>query len=207
MLRGMKLYAIPGCPFAWRARIALQEKGLPFELALYDRKRRPPELDAVSRDAASPTLLDGDAAVYESLVVVEYLEDRYPAVPLMPAEPAARARTRIAVRKIDQTLMAAQGGLVRELFLKPEAERDAAAIDAARAKWREQLGKWNDALEGREYVTGDRFTLADVVLFTPIPTARRVAGEEVQAELSHLSAWLGRVEARPSMKLIESPVH
>ncbi len=207
MLRGMKLYAIAGCPYAWRARIALQEKGLPFELVFYDRKNRPSELDAVSRDAASPTLFDGDDAVHESLVVLEYLEDRYPAVPLMPAEPAGRARTRIAIRKIDQTLMAAQGGLVRELFLKPEGERDAAAIEAARVKWREQLGKWNEALEGREYVTGDRFTLADVVLFTPIPTARRISGEEVPAELSHLRGWLDRMEGRPSMKLIESPVH
>ena len=48
---------------------------------------------------------------------------------------------------------------------------------------------------------------ADVVLFTPIPTARRISGEEVPAELSHLRGWLGRMEGRPSMKLIESPVH
>lgn len=201
----MRLYAIAGCPFAWRARISLQEKGLPFELVFYRRDDRPAELDAVSPDAASPTLLDGDDAVYESLVVLEYLEDRYPAVPLMPAEPGGRARTRVAIRKIDQTLMAAQGGLVRELFLKPEGERDAKAIEAARQKWREQLGKWNEALEGREYVTGDRFTLADVVLFTPIPTARRIAGEEVPAALSNLCSWLDRMQARPSMTLIEAP--
>lgn len=201
----MRLYAIAGCPFAWRARIALQEKGLPFELVLYDGKDRPPELDAVSSDAASPTLLDGDDAVYESLVVLEYLEDRYPAVPLMPAEPGRRARTRIAIRTIDQTLMAAQNGLVRELFLKPDDERDADAIEAARQKWREQLRRWDAALDGREYVIGDRFTLADVVLFTPIPTARRIADEEVPAALSHLRAWLDRVQARPSMKLIEGP--
>ncbi|HTE49700.1 MAG TPA: glutathione S-transferase family protein [Kofleriaceae bacterium] len=201
----MKLYAIRGCPFAWRSRIALEEKSIPFELVLYEAGRRPPELDAASPDAKSPTLFDGAVAVWESLIVNEYLEDRYHEKPLLPSDPVGRARVRLAIHAVEKKLMSRHTALVKEAFLKAPEERDDAAVEEARRQWREALALFDAKLAGREFLAGDRFSLADVAMYPPIPTARHIAGEEVPAELGNLRAWLDRMSARPAMHPIEPP--
>ena len=91
----LRLYILQGCPFGHRAAIALAEKGLPFETVSFERGKRPPELEGLSPRAKSPTLFDGEARIYESLAVLEYLEDRYPQPPLLPPVPFHRAEVRM----------------------------------------------------------------------------------------------------------------
>ena len=100
----MKLYMVVRCPFAHRASMALGEKGLSFEPVFYAPRTRPTELDAVSKNAKSPTLFDGDDAVYESAVVLEYLEDKFPGRPLLPGAAKARADVRVTIARVNEEL-------------------------------------------------------------------------------------------------------
>lgn len=196
----MKLYQIAGCPFAWRTRILLGEKQLPFDTVFFTPDARPPELDAISADAKSPTLVDGDVKLWESLVINEYLEDRYPERSLLGTDPAARAQVRAAVVNVDKQLMPRYMALMGETFFKPPGQHDQAAIEKVRAKWREGLATYDSKLAGRRFLVGDSLSLGDVMLFTPIPTVRRLTGEELPAGLDHLRAWMERMEARPAWR-------
>src|SRR4051794_21498649 len=91
----MRLYLVYRCPFGHRASFALREKQLPFEPTLFEPGKRPPELEAVGPFAKSPTLFDGEARVWDSQIVLEYLEDRYPERPLQPADATRRAEVRM----------------------------------------------------------------------------------------------------------------
>jgi glutathione S-transferase len=201
----IKLYQMAGCPFAWRTRIVLGEKALPFETVFFEPGRRPPELDALGPHAKSPTLVDGDVALWESLVINEYLEDRYPEPRLLPADPADRARTRLAVAEVDKILVSGYRDVMREMVFKPADKRDQRAVADARAKWGDALAHFDRRLAGRPFLAGDRLSLADVMLYTPIPTLQPRIGEDVPASLVHLLAWLERMAARPAMQPVAAP--
>lgn len=191
-----RLFALPGCPYAHRALMVLREKGLPFELVLYDLTSRPPELDAMGSRARSPTLLDGESAVYGSQVVLEYLEDRYPEPALMPSEPLARARVRMCIAHISDALVPKLDAVMHDTFYK--AEHDERVIADKLDLMSAELSTWDDALAGRTYVVGNEFSLADVTLYTLFPALERWAKWQLPSRWPHLEAWIERTRARPS---------
>jgi glutathione S-transferase len=198
----MKLYQVTGCPFAHRARIVLEEKKLRYDVSYFDRQNRPAELVAISPDARSPTLLDDDGKtrVWDSLVVIEYLEERYSDVPLMPKDAASRARMRLFMREVDAKVFPAMGPVVGEVVHKPAGARDESKVQAGLAQFREALAPWQAYLEGRPFLMGNEFTLADIALFTPLFGMVRLVGEagEIPEAFTALRTWRDRVAARPS---------
>jgi maleylpyruvate isomerase len=93
----MKLYSYFRSSAAYRARIALHLKGLPFDYApvhLRKGEQNAEAYRALNRQELVPTLIDGDTAVTQSLAIIEYLEERHPEPPLLPSTPAGRARVR-----------------------------------------------------------------------------------------------------------------
>jgi glutathione S-transferase len=200
--RAMKLYQVAGCPFAHRARIVLEEKKLPYDVAYYDPRNRPAELGAISPDARSPTLLDddGDTPVWDSLVVIEYLDERYPDVPLMPKDAATRACVRLLMREVDAKLLPTMGPIVEEVVHKAGGPRDEGKVQAAITQFRHALVLWQARLEHRTFLAGDMLTLADVALFTPIYSMVQLVGEsgEIPAQFGALRAWRDAIAARPS---------
>lgn len=198
----LRIFQVRHCPFAQRARIALGEKRIAHDVTIYDPKQRPAELDAVSPNAKSPTIRDDDGTwVYESFVVVEYLEDRYPALPLFPPTAAARAEVRLAMRGVESRLMSTLNAVAGELVYKPPAARDPALVAAAVQKYLAALPEWNATIGDRGFVVGDSFTLADVVLFTPIASLVRLVGDaaRIPSELRALAAWFARMNEMPSV--------
>src|SRR4051812_10715929 len=115
----MKLYQVRQCPFAHRARIVLEEKQLAYEVEYFERKARPAELEALGDDARSPTLFDGDDRVFESTIVIEFLDEKYPSKKLMPADPAGRARVRLSMKETESKLAPTLGPIVQEVVYKP----------------------------------------------------------------------------------------
>jgi glutathione S-transferase len=198
----MKLYQVEGCPFAHRARIVLEEKKLPYDVVYYEPAHRPAELDATSSDARSPTLFDdeGKTRVWDSLVVIEYLEERYPDVPLMPKDASARARVRLSMREVDAKVLPAMGPIVQEVVYKAGGPPDEGKVQAGLAQFRSALVPWEARLQSQPFLLGDEFTLADIALFTPIVSAVRLVAErgEIPAELTKLRAWRDKIVARPS---------
>ena len=100
----MKLYDAPACPFCARVRIALEEKGLEVETVEIDLQNRPAWIYDLNATGRVPVLDDDGFVLPESAVIMEYLEERHPDPPLLPAEAAARARARLAVFRFDNLL-------------------------------------------------------------------------------------------------------
>lgn len=193
---GMNLFMLNGCPFAHRATIALQEKGLTFEPVFFKRGQRPPELEALGPFARSPTLLDGEFAVWDTQVVLEYLEDRYPERPLLPPSPAERAQARMLVQRINNELAAHVNAIAGELFYKPTP--DLAKVEDSRARFIASLPPWDDLQRGREFVFGNAFSLADVNLYAVLSGLPNLAELRIPEELTHLTAWLAEMACRPT---------
>ena len=99
----MKLYDAPRCPYCARARIALAEKGLSYERVEIDLQNRPEWLYELNASGRLP-VLDDTFVLPESAVIMEYLEERYPDPPLLPDDPAERARARLLVFRFDDNL-------------------------------------------------------------------------------------------------------
>jgi glutathione S-transferase len=197
----MKLYQVKGCPFAHRARIVLEEKKLPCEIVYYSPRQRPAELDSVSPDARSPTLFDDDGArVWDSLIVIEYLEERHPEVRLMPEAARDRARARLLMREVEAKVFSTMGPIEQEMVHKAAGERDEARVREAVLKYRDALGPWEARVTGQPYLLGDAFTLADVAFFTPLAGMVRLLADEgeIPEKLGALRAWRDRVASRPS---------
>lgn len=198
----MRLYQIERCPFAHRARMALNEKQLEYSVVYFESKHRPSELVSASPDARSPTLFDEahSAWVWDSSVVVEYLEDRSPAPALLPHDPALRARARSWMREVDAKLGPSSGPLSEEFVHKPPEERDASKADQLLPRLHQGLGVWEGRLDKAEFLLGSAFTLPDIWLYAPLFSVSGLVGWDrvIPAELPRLRQWRTRVAERAS---------
>lgn len=201
----MKLYSISLSPWARKARIALYEKGLDFEkISITSRPDgtldKPAEFLAANPRGKVPTLVDDGMAVYESTLVLEYLEEAYPDPPLYPRDLKARTRCRQLVDAGDQDLGGPMGVLTHEIFNKPnEADRDQAAMAEARA----ELAKTYDRLEAElgkgPWFCGEQFTAADIAIAVPI-SALIYFHAGPGDDHKRLRDWFDRVSARESVQ-------
>lgn len=192
----MKLFTYATSPYARKARMVLEYKGLACETAercySLDRKE---DLRQASERAEVPVLVLDDARVIsDSTIICEYLEDAYPKPPVFPADPYERARMRaiedLCDRGFDATAFGYFLGLVRS------SERESAAIkDAGRAEFRSLLARLERELGGREYFCGVTPTVADFAAICHVPMARamRLKMDEFPA----LAAWEKRMRAMP----------
>jgi glutathione S-transferase len=194
----MRILMLRGCPFAHRATFALREKNVAFEPVFFEMGKRPAELEAAGPYAKSPTLFDGDVVVWDSQLVLEYIEDRHPSPPLLPADPGMRARVRMMALSVDKELGPRMGEVVTETFFKPKDKRDDAKIAAAKRGFADSLAAYDERLRDRDWLVGDSLSFADITLYTPIPGTQRITHFEVPPELTHLHAWLRRMNERPS---------
>lgn len=185
------------CPYVQRAAIALLEKGVPFERRDVDLSDKPAWFRAISPLGKVPLLQVGDAVLFESAVIVEYLEDtEVPA--LHPAEPLVRARHRAWIEF---------GSSILADIWTIETTPDRAAFDAKVALLREKFGRLEAELgqrrEGGPYFAGDRFTLVDAA-FAPVfryfDVFDRLVDLGVFAGLSKVQAWRRALAARPSVR-------
>jgi glutathione S-transferase len=190
--------------FTAKVRIALKEKSVacerievPFNRASgYSPKH--PDVLAINPKAQVPVLVDGDLEIYDSTIILEYLEDLHPEPPLYPRDVKERARCRLLEAAADEILFPHVLELIREVFYKPDAAtRDKAKIEAATNAIREQYRDLDKRLAGREYFSAG-FTVADIAYFLVLMFAANL-GVGVDPALKNLSAWLDRVARRPSV--------
>ena len=176
----MKLYSYFRSSAAYRARIALHLKGLPFDYApvhLRKGEQNAEAYRALNRQELVPTLIDGDTAVTQSLAIIEYLDETHPEPPLLPSTPAGRARVRAIALAICCDIhplnnLRVLRYLVHTLKIGEEA-KDAWYrhwIDTGLAALEAQLAA--DAATGT-FCHGDVPTMADVCLVPQLANARR----------------------------------
>jgi len=185
----MLLWSAWACPYCMRVRIGLEEKGLIWETREVDLAAKPAELLALNPpQGAVPVLVVDGEVIPESLVILQYLEDRFPETPLLPPEPAARARARLLADRVTAALGPAGYRLARGT---PE-ERP-----AAEAAVREALRALEPQVPGAGFLLG-AFSLADVAIapfVARLPPHLRAAA----LELPRLARWEAAVFARPSV--------
>jgi glutathione S-transferase len=198
----IKLYDFPMSPRARKPRIVLAEKGLQYEKITIDitkQEQKKPEYLAINPYGKVPALQDDGATVYESSVIMEYLNDKYPNPPLMPTDPGQRARGRILMHLGDSQYDSALGSIVGELFFKPKDQADQNVITKAKQDLNACFERLERELGNNEYLLGTAFTLPDIcfVNWTPLFPMLQI---EVPNQLTKVNAWLNRMKERPSVK-------
>src|SRR3989338_8380407 len=98
----MTLFSNKQSHHSHRVRLVLAEKAVTVDFVEVDLHNRPDELMELNPYGMVPTLVDRDLVLYESNIIVEYLEERFPHPPLMPVYPVARARSRLMLSRIDR---------------------------------------------------------------------------------------------------------
>jgi glutathione S-transferase len=134
-----------------------------------------------------PVLEDGDAVIYESAIIDEYLEEKYPQTPLMPRDPAARARVRIWIDFCNTRLQRAGGYIAHDY-----------KVDQSKAEVKEYLDTLNKEMAGREYIAGD-YSLADIT-FIPFFCRLDRYQTTIGNDLPHVKAWVQRLLDRPAVR-------
>lgn len=98
----MTLFCSPTCAYSHRTRFVLYEKGITADVEFIDVNQPPEDLLELNPFGTTPTMVDRDLVLYESRIIMEYLDERFPHPPLHPMDPVSRARARMLVHRIDQ---------------------------------------------------------------------------------------------------------
>ncbi len=156
----MTFFSDPRDHYSHRVRMVLAEKGVAVEIVEVDPSNMPEDLSEINPYNSVPTLLDRELVLYESTVIMEYLDERFPHPPLLPVYPVARAQSRLLIHRIEKDwsgrvdlLMAGKG---RETVL-----------DKARSELRESIIGVAPIFDETLYFMSDDFTLVDCCV-TPI---------------------------------------
>jgi len=204
-------YGGSGSPYVWRVWLALEHKGLPYELRMLSFDRgdlKQPAFVAMNPRGKVPVIQDGDYVLYESAAIVEYLEDAYPGTgaPLFPDAARARGLARRMIREADEYLAQSMGDLLEQVLFRPQAQWNDEAIAGARAKLVAELPGWQRLASAATNGAGGFLAGAvGAVDFTVYPflalalrMQRRRASLELDAALGpQITAWMRRVEALP----------
>jgi glutathione S-transferase len=194
----MKLFDNAFSPYAFKVRACLYEKGIPVDAPGLRTAAERAELRRLNPRDEVPTLVDGDAVISDSTVICEYIEDQYPSPPLMPRDPALRARCRgiegLADGDLDGCLyvlgiLHAGEGLV---------DRFSSAVTRAGAMLREHHARLDAELGDREYFLGD-LSLADLAVY-PHLRGGQYLGIAVGDDRPRLKAWMERMKGRPAIR-------
>jgi len=196
----LTLFEHPLSPYAQKVKLALYEKGIPFEARtpnLFGETE--PEFVESSPRLEVPSLIDGDCTVFDSTIILEYIEDRWPEPPLLPASPRDRARVRMIEEICDTYYEAINWGLA-EIQVFGRAQGDLAAQMTARAGTQTAgLQRWLEReLGDRPFFNGDAFGWGDLCVY-PYAAASQLWAFPAPAG-SKLAGWLERVGTRDSAK-------
>ena len=178
------LYDADRCPYCARTRIVLAEKGIEYETVVIDLGDRPAWIYEKNATGRVPVLEEDTFVLPESAVINEYLNERYPDPPLLPAEPAQRALARLLVFRFDD--------LSKPYYAVRRGDDD------ARERLEVQLAGLDALLEAQQFLTGADFGLADVAYVPWILRAR----DRMDVDLHPFPAlvdWLDRLAERPSI--------
>jgi glutathione S-transferase len=193
------LHEVALSPFAQKVKIALREKSIEFDIQIADLGGSDAEFAKISPRTEVPALVDGDLAIFDSAIILGYLEDKYPSPALMPADPAERARARMIEMVCDTQFEAVTWGMTEVLVFK-RAEGDfGKTILAAAAADLETLKGWlSEQLGEAPWFNGASFGAADIAVFPFVNIASLY--KQGPAEGSPLAAWFDVMRARPSVQ-------
>jgi glutathione S-transferase len=189
----LKLISHKLCPYVQRAVIALTEKGVPFERIDIDLASKPDWFLAISPLGKTPVLQVGDTAIFESAVILEYLEETQPK-PLHPADPLARAQHRAWIEFGSAVLSDIAGFYVAS---------DEATFAAKTLQLEQRFARLETRVAAGPWFDGGDFSLVDAVfgpVFRYFDVFDTIADFGILAGKPKLARWRRALAARPSVR-------
>jgi RNA polymerase-associated protein len=153
----MTLFSAPDEVASHRTRIVLAEKDVEIEIVSVTPGRFPEDLLDLNPDHSLPTLVDRDLVLYDSRIIIEYLDERFPHPPLMPVDPVSRAHFRLALHRIERDWY----GIAAKLDKAAPEGADAAKL---RGELRDLIVQTADFVRNKPYFAGDELSLVDVTI-------------------------------------------
>jgi len=186
-------------------RMFMAEKGINLPKETVDlmggENRRPPYTEKNPGGQMPSLQLDDGRIIAETVAICEYLEEKHPDPPLIGATPEQRAETRMWTRRVELNITEniyngfryAEGIQIFKDRMRCLPE----AADGLKAKARDGLEWLDKLLDGKQFICGDRLTVADLVLYCCTDFSKGV-GQPIDPSLKNLNDWFARVDGRPS---------
>lgn len=193
MHSSMIFYSDGNDHYSQRVRLVLAEKGIAVEIVDVERGNMPEDLADLNPYNSLPTLVDRELALYEAMVIMEYLDERFPHPPLLPVYPVARAQSRLFIYRIQRDWC----GLVDTILAGRSKET---VIDRARKELRESLVTVAPIFNEKLFFMSDEFTLVDCCV-APILWRLAVLGIELPPKhCKPILDYMGRIFERDSFQ-------
>ncbi len=187
----MTLFSRPTDIHSHRTRLVLAEKNINIEIANVAGPELPEDLMDLNPYHTVPTLVDRDLTLYDSRVIIEYLDERFPHPPLMPVDPVTRAQFRLALFRIEKDWYS--------IAEEAEASNDGKLGSKSRKMLRESILQSIELFGARPYFLSDEFSLVDCTI-APLLWRLPVYGIELDADAAPIEAYMNRVFARRSFQ-------
>ena len=184
----MQLYSGTTCPFSHRCRFVLYEKGMDFQVIDVDLYNKPEDIAVMNPYNRLPVLVERDLILYESNIINEYIDERFPHPQLMPADPVMRARARLMLFNME-----------KELFDNVEALESGKEkpMEKARQHVADRLVELAPVFTKTKYMLGDDFTMLDVAI-APLLWRLDHYGIKLGKTAAPLMKYAERIFSRPA---------
>lgn len=186
----MMIFSQPECIYSHRARIVLTEKDITAEIIDVDPDNKPEDLIDVNPYGVLPTLVDRDLVLYDSRIIMDYLDERFPHPPLLPVDPVSRAKCRLALYRVEQDWYP-----LAETILNGGAD-----VESARKQLRESIAAVAPILDMMPYFLNEEFSLVDASI-APILWRLPVMGIELPKQAAAVEKYAERIFARETFQL------
>ncbi|MBP6020309.1 MAG: glutathione S-transferase N-terminal domain-containing protein [Burkholderiaceae bacterium] len=187
----MVLYSGTTCPFSQRCRFVLFEKGMDFEIRDIDLYNKPEDISVMNPYGQVPILVERDLILYESNIINEYIDERFPHPQLMPADPVMRARTRLFLYNFEKELFS------HVAVLEARGNTDTKAQDFARQNIRDRLSQLAPMLLKNKFMLGEEFSMLDVAV-APLLWRLGHYGIELPKSAAPIQKYAERIFSRPA---------
>jgi len=189
----MVLYSGTTCPFSQRCRFVLFEKGMDFEIRDVDLYNKPEDISIMNPYAQVPVLVERDLILYESNIINEYIDERFPHPQLMPADPVMRARARLFLFNFERELFVH----VQTLERRDQAAHDPKVLEEARGQIRDRLTQLTPIFVKNKFMLGEEFSMLDVAI-APLLWRLDHYGIELPKSAAPLLRYAERMFSRPA---------
>ena len=189
----MTLYSGTSDPWSHRTRIVLFEKDIECQIVDVDVNKKPRELGELNPYNQVPTMVDRDLVLYESNIINEYIDERFPHPQLMPGDPVDRARVRLFLLNFEKELFVH----VSTLESRNAKANQEKALDKARAHIRDRLTQLAPVFLKNKFMLGDGFSMLDVAI-APLLWRLDYYGIELSKNAAPLLKYAERIFSRPA---------
>jgi len=187
----MTLFSRPTDIHSHRARLVLAEKNINIEISNVPGPDLPEDLMDLNPYHSVPTLVDRDLTLYDSRVIIEYLDERFPHPPLMPVDPVTRAQFRLALFRIETDWYS--------IAEEAENSNDGKLGSKARKLLRESILQSAELFGARPYFLSEEFSLVDCTI-APLLWRLPRYGVDLGPDSEAIDAYMNRVFARRSFQ-------